>query len=149
MTRRMKCRTVDFLPETDSFLPEGKNKASVTEYILKIEELEAIRLKDVEGLSQEACADKMNVSRQTFQKIIDSARNKVALALTGGAGIRIAGGSFVTKKCKIQCMDCEHIYEPNFEDDKVTCPVCGSRRIQCMQKHTHCMKLCWEDETNS
>ena len=149
MTRRMKCRTVDFLPETDSFLPEGKNKASVTEYILKIEELEAIRLKDVEGLSQEACADKMNVSRQTFQKIIDSARNKVALALTGGAGIRIAGGSFVTKKCKIQCMDCQHIYEPNFEDDKVTCPVCGSRRIQCMQKHTHCMKLCWEDEANS
>ncbi len=147
MTRRMKCRTVDFLPETDSFQPEGKSKESTNEYILKIEELEALRLKDVEGFSQEACAEKMHVSRQTFQKIIDTARNKVALALTKGAGIRITGGSFVTKKCKIQCTDCGHIYEPNFEDDKVTCPMCGSRRIQCMQKHTHCMKLCWEDET--
>ena len=146
MTRRTKCRTVDFLPETDSFVPEGRNQESTNEYVLKIEELEAMRLKDVEGLSQEECADKMNVSRQTFQKIIDTARNKVALALTEGAGIRISGGSFVTKKCKIQCMDCGHIYEPNFEDDKVTCPACDSRRIQCMQKHTHCMKLCWEDE---
>ena len=146
MTRRTKCRTVDFLPETDSFVPEGKSKEVASEYILKIEELEAMRLKDVEGLSQEECADKMNVSRQTFQKIIDTARNKVALALTQGAGIRISGGSFVTKKCKIQCLDCGHIYEPNFEDDKVTCPACDSRRIQCMQKHTHCMKLCWEDE---
>ena len=148
MTRRTKCRTVDFLPETDSFVPEGRNQETTNEYVLKIEELEAMRLKDVEGLSQEECADKMNVSRQTFQKIIDSARKKVALALTKGAGIRISGGSFVTKKCKIQCMDCGHIYEPNFEDDKVTCPACDSRRIQCMQKHTHCMKLCWEDEAS-
>ncbi len=146
MTRRTKCRTVDFLPQTDSFLPEGKDgSTATTEYVLKIEELEAMRLKDVEELSQEECAEKMNVSRQTFQKIIDSARKKVALALTGGAGIRIAGGSFVTKKCKIKCMSCGHIYEPGFEDDKVACPNCGSQKIQCMQKNTHCMKLCWED----
>lgn len=145
MSRRTKCRTVDFLPETDSFLPEGKEGSGAIEYVLKIEELEAMRLKDVEELSQEECADKMNVSRQTFQKIIDSARKKVALALTGGAGIRIAGGSFVTKRCKIKCMNCGHIYEPGFEDDKVACPKCGSQKIQCMQKNTHCMKLCWEE----
>lgn len=144
MTRRTKCRTVDFLPETDIFLPEGKAEATC-EYVLKIEELEAMRLKDVEGLSQEECAEKMNVSRQTFQKIIDSARNKVARALTGGASIRIAGGSFVTKRCKIMCADCGHTYEPSFEDDKLACPKCGSQKIRCMQKNTHCMKLCWED----
>ena len=149
MTRRMKCRTVDFLPETDSFLPEGKGNEAASEYVLKIEELEAMRLKDVLGLLQEDCAEKMNVSRQTFQKIIDSARNKVALALVGGAGIRIAGGSFVTKKCKIRCVECGHIYEPSFEDDKLACPECGSRKIQCMQKNTHCMKMCWEDENKS
>lgn len=145
MTRRMKCRTVDFLPETDSFLPEGKEGAAVSEYVLKIEELEAMRLKDVEGLSQEECAEKMSVSRQTFQIIIDTARNKVALALISGAGIRISGGSFVTKKCKIMCADCGYTYEPTFEDDKLDCPKCGSQRIRCMQKNTHCMKLCWED----
>ena len=145
MTRRMKCRTVEFLPETDTFLPEGKDDQNASEYVLKIEELEAMRLKDVLGLSQEECAEKMKVSRQTFQKIIDTAREKVTLALIGGAGIRISGGSFVTRKCKIQCKDCGHTYEPSFEDDKVTCPQCGSEKIQCMQKNTHCMKLCWED----
>jgi len=149
MARRMKCRTVDFLPETDNFLPEGKDGQTTNEYVLKIEELEAMRLKDVLGLSQEECAEKMNVSRQTFQKIIDTARNKVALALVEGTGIRIAGGSFVTRKCKIMCTDCGHTYEPSFEDDKVVCPQCGSRKIQCMQKHTHCMKLCWEEDKNS
>ena len=145
MTRRMKCRTVDFLPETDNFLPERKDNETKREFVLKIEELEAMRLKDVLGLSQNECAEKMNVSRQTFQKIIDSARNKVALALVGGAGIRISGGSFVTRKCKIMCMDCGHTYEPSFEDDKMVCPKCGSQKIQCTQKNTHCMKLCWED----
>ena len=145
MTRRMKCRTVDFLPETDNFLPERKDNETKREYVLKIEELEAMRLKDVLGLSQNECAEKMNVSRQTFQKIIDSARNKVALALVGGAGIRISGGSFVTRKCKIMCMECGHTYEPSFEDDKMVCPKCGSQKIQCTQKNTHCMKLCWED----
>ena len=149
MTRRMKCRTVDFLPATDSFLPEGKDRKTTSEYVLKIEELEAMRLKDVMGLSQEECAEKMNVSRQTFQKIIDTARNKVALALVEGTGIRIAGGSFITRKCKIMCMDCGYTYEPSFEDDKMACPQCGSRKIQCMQKNTHCMKLCWEDEKDN
>jgi len=146
MPGRMKCRKVDFLPHTDAFLPESKDGEQKSEYVLKIEELEAMRLKDIEGFSQEECAKKMNVSRQTFQKIIDEARKKIALALINGAGIRIGGGSFVTKKCKIQCTDCGYTYEPSFEDDKVGCPKCGSRKIQCMQKNTHCMKLCWDDE---
>ena len=145
MTRRMKCRTVDYLPEIDTFLPDGKNTGNVQEYVLKIEELEAMRLIDVLGLSQKESAEKMNVSRQTFQKIIDSAHNKVALALVGGASIRISGGSFVPRKFKIMCLDCGNTYEPGFEDDKVACPKCGSQKIQCTQKNTHCMKLCWED----
>jgi predicted DNA-binding protein (UPF0251 family) len=145
MPMKTKCRKVDFLPETDSFLPEGKEGAATTEYVLKIEELEALRLKDMEDLSQEECAEKMNVSRQTFQKIIDSAHKKVASALVGGSGIRISGGSFVTRKCKIMCMDCGYTYEPSFEDDKVSCPKCGSIKIRCMQKNTHCMKWCWEE----
>lgn len=145
MPKPTKCRKVDFLPETDSFLPEGKEAGNTKEIVLKIEELEAMRLKDLVGLSQEDCADRMNVSRQTFQKIIDTARKKVAFALTDGSAIRIAGGSFVTKKCKIMCLDCGYIYEPGFEDHKVTCPQCGSHKIQCMQKNTHCMKWCWEE----
>jgi predicted DNA-binding protein (UPF0251 family) len=144
----MKCRKVDFLPQTDVFEPHCKEGEVKRECILKIEELEAMRLKDVEELSQAECAQKMNVSRQTFQNIIDTARKKMVLALIGAATIRIGGGCFVTKKCKIVCTDCGNTYEPSFEDDKVACPQCGSGRIQCMQKNTHCMKWCW-DEDNS
>lgn len=145
MAGRMKCRTVDFLPETGAFLPEGKDTIPADDYVLKIEELEAMRLKDLLSLSQEECAEKMKVSRQTFQKIIETGRKKVTSALINGSGIRISGGSFVTKKCKIKCTECDHVYEPNFEDDKVVCPKCGSKKIQCVHKNTHCMKLCWEE----
>ena len=146
MPQRMKCRKVEFLPETDTFLPEGKQDKDAGEYVLKIEELEAMRLKDVMGLSQEACAEKMKVSRQTFQKIIDEARKKVALALIDGTGIRISGGSFVTRSCKIECAECKHIYEPSFGDDKVMCPKCGSHKIRCLHKNKQCSRLCWEEE---
>jgi predicted DNA-binding protein (UPF0251 family) len=142
MPGKMKCRKVDFLPQTDIFEPQCKEGEVKREYILKIEELEAMRLKDVEELSQEACAEKMNVSRQTFQTIIDIARKKVVLALIGAATIRIGGGCYVTKKCRILCSDCGNAYEPGFEEDKVACPQCGSHKIHCMKKNTHCMKWC-------
>jgi len=61
---------------------------------LTVEELEAIRLKDLEGLEQEHGAEKMNISRPTFQRILTSARKKIAEALLGGKAIRIGGGNF-------------------------------------------------------
>jgi predicted DNA-binding protein (UPF0251 family) len=67
MPRPVKCRRVEFFPENTYFMPLGKRKCEVEEITLKIEELEAMRLKDIEGLSQEECAERMQVSRQTFQ----------------------------------------------------------------------------------
>ncbi|EPZ54182.1 hypothetical protein H477_4366 [[Clostridium] sordellii ATCC 9714] len=93
MARPTKVRTVDFFPEDTYFTPVGKQQCTLKEINLKLEELEAMRLKDIESLSQEECAKKMNVSRQTFQNIIDTARQKVAIALTQGHAIRIDGGN--------------------------------------------------------
>jgi hypothetical protein len=56
--------------------------------------MEAIRLKDVENLEQQQCADRMQISRQTFQRILGAARNKIAVALLKGKAIRIEGGNF-------------------------------------------------------
>ena len=70
----------------------GKKKCELEELELKVEELEAMRLKDIEGLSQEECAQQMEISRQTFQNILDLAREKIAKALVEGKAIRIGGG---------------------------------------------------------
>ena len=76
MARPTKFRRVEFFPENNYFVPWGKPKCEIEEIVLKVEELEAMRLKDIEDLNQEECAEKMQVSRQTFQNIIDSARKK-------------------------------------------------------------------------
>jgi len=57
-----------------------------------LDELEALRLADLEGLYQEQAAEKMGVSRPTFARILESARKKVAEALVKGKGLVIGGG---------------------------------------------------------
>jgi len=61
---------------------------------LPIEGLEAIRLRDYEGLSQEEAAVRMNVSRPTFSRLLMNARKTVAESLVLGKVLRIAGGDF-------------------------------------------------------
>ncbi len=58
------------------------------------EELEALRLADLEGLTQTEAARRMGVSRSTFQRIVTQARHQVALALTEGYALQIEGGTF-------------------------------------------------------
>jgi predicted DNA-binding protein (UPF0251 family) len=62
------------------------------EIVLLMDEFEAIRLADLEGLYQEQAAERMNVSRQTFGRIVEAARRKVAKALSDGLALRIEGG---------------------------------------------------------
>lgn len=146
MARPTKVRTVDFFPEDTYFAPVGKQKCKLQEVNLKLEELEAMRLKDIESLSQEECAKKMNVSRQTFQNIIDAARQKVAIALTQGNAIRIDGGNYRAKFCKFKCFDCKDEYEIRYDQDKYKCPSCGSEKVLCSKKANICAKWCDKSE---
>lgn len=145
MPRPIKCRRVEFFPEDTYFIPLGKRKCEVKEITLKLEELEAMRLKDIEGLNQEECAIRMQVSRQTFQNIIDSARKKVAIALTQGNAIQISGGNYTSGSCKFKCLNCGEIYDLNYENDKHTCPHCGSSDVVCEKKNRFCHKWCSKD----
>lgn len=142
MARPTKYRRVAFIPENNHFVPAGRPRCQVEEIELKVEELEAMRLKDIENLNQEEAAKKMAVSRQTFQNIIDSARHKVALALTQGRGIRINGGNFTTYHCRYQCSSCEETYEINYAQDKHICPSCGSKEVLCTRKEKGCKGWC-------
>ncbi len=56
---------------------------------LSLDEIEAVRLKDVEGLDQESAAQKMNISQPTFYRTLTSARKKIGDALIHGKAIRI------------------------------------------------------------
>ena len=142
MARPTKFRTVEFFPEDTYFVPWGKPKCEIEEVVLKVEELEAMRLKDIEELNQEECAEKMQISRQTFQNIVDSARKKVAIALTEGNAIRISGGNYRATFCKFKCHNCGNIYEINHEQDRYICPACGSEKVICGKKENFCTKWC-------
>jgi len=91
MPRPRKCRMVGFIPSNPCFHPQVCNAAEV---ILTIEEVEAIRLEDLLGMEQDAAAESMDISRGTFQRIINEARRKLADALINGKTIRIEGGNY-------------------------------------------------------
>ena len=94
MVRPRLCRRVGFNPNITYFKPRGIPLKDLKEIILAIDEYEAVRLKDLEGLEQEECAKKMNVSQPTFHRLILSARKKIADAIINGKAIKIEGGNF-------------------------------------------------------
>lgn len=70
-----------------AFKPTGVPMIEIEKIILARDELEALRLCDLEDLTQEEAGGRMGVSRGTVQRILSSARKKVALALTSGRAI--------------------------------------------------------------
>ena len=92
MTRPCKCRRVSGQPRSFLFKPCGVPFRELQETCLTLDELEAVRLADLEELYQEEAASRMGVSRQTFGNIIRSAHGKIADALVNAKSLKIAGG---------------------------------------------------------
>jgi len=89
MPRPRRLRRVCFRPRVTCYRPEILGSEVV---ILTIDEVEAIRLKDYEDLSQIEAAERMHISQPTFQRIYKSARRKIADAIVSGKIMRIEGG---------------------------------------------------------
>ncbi len=81
------------MPQANYYKPRGIPLSALQHINLTYDELEAIRLADLEGLYQEKAAEKMNISRQTFGRIIESAHKKIADALVNGKALSIEGGT--------------------------------------------------------
>ncbi len=92
MPRPCKCRRICGNPRVDYFKPRGISLDELEEVGLTIDEFEAIRLADLDGLYQEDAAKKMNISRQTFGNIIESAHKKIADAIVHAKALKIEGG---------------------------------------------------------
>ncbi len=130
--RRRCCGLVDEEPLCRKFSPQRENGEQPV--IVQIEELEAIRLKDIKCFEQAICASLMGLSRPTFQRILQSARTKVAMALVEGRAIIIEGGNYTMKNRVFECVECHHVWEevPCTEGGKhgyeIACPQCGSMK---------------------
>jgi predicted DNA-binding protein (UPF0251 family) len=94
MPRPRKLRFVQGGPMANAFKPIGIPAAGIDEVVLPVEGLEALRLSDLDKLDQETAAARMNVSRQTFGRILAEARELVSEALVMGKMIRIQGGTY-------------------------------------------------------
>ena len=106
MARAVKCRRVCQMPSVCTFSPNGSENRE-DGLILTVEELEAIRLCDLEGLEQDEAAKMMDVSRGTFQRILYAARKTVAAALCGGRSLSINGGNYeLAQSCGRKGSEC-------------------------------------------
>jgi len=92
MARPKYCRCIANIPDKNYFKPRGIPSALIEEVVLSLDEMEAVRLADFDGLYQEQAAAMMNISRPTFGRIIESAHKKIADALLHGKALKIEGG---------------------------------------------------------
>ena len=82
-------RNINFDPKVTYFKPRGLPLKNLKEIELSKEELEALRLKNIDNLDQTQCAEKMKTSQSTFQRILSSAYKKISTALIKGWAIKI------------------------------------------------------------
>lgn len=94
MARPRKCRKVCCLPKSSRFGPLNAPCNQNNFIIITVDEYETIRLIDLEGNTQEECANHMNIARTTVQGMYNDARKKIAESLVDGKVLRIEGGDY-------------------------------------------------------
>ena len=122
-------RAVSGVPRVTLFKPAGVPTRELEQLQLGVDELEAIRLVDLEGLSHEQAAEVMGVSRQTVGRVLERGRGRVAEALVGGKAILIGGGQYRVEPRRMRCFACQARWVEQGEDAATECPECGARDV--------------------
>ncbi len=131
MARPEKKRNVLAPPAFNNFKPAGIQMSKLGSVTLTLDEYEALRLADYDGLEHSEAAIKMEISRPTFTRLIAKTRYKVAQLIVEGKVLQIEGGSVHFANNRIICIDCKKVYPGNFTDNyKYTCPKCGSAKFE-------------------
>lgn len=149
MPRPFKHRWIKCCPRINYYKPRGIPLDELEEVRLGLDEFEAIRLADLEGLYQEEAANKMKISRQTFGNILESAHRKIADAIVNAKALRIDGGVYkITDEKYFICNDCKYSWQiSNDSTDLSQCPKCKSTNIHqiemgrgCRHRNRECNK---------
>jgi predicted DNA-binding protein (UPF0251 family) len=130
---RPRCpRRIATEPVVTYFKPRGVPLQDLDVILLSLEELEAVRLVDLEGLEQEGAAQRMGISRRALWEDLQNARRKIADALVKGKAIEIKGGDYtVEPPRKYNCKGCSAVWEiPFITGELLQCPRCGSSEVQ-------------------
>lgn len=135
MPRPFKHRRVCCRPRSNYFKPRGIPVDLLEAVDLTMDEFEAVRLSDLEGLYQEEAAKKMIVSRQTLGKILAEARKKIADCLVNGKALNIEGGVVNIMEKHFVCYDCKNEWTVPYGSGRpAECPKCRSINIHRAQQ---------------
>jgi len=137
LPRPKKFRYVKYIPNITEFIPIGETNEGII--ILNVEELEAVRLIDLENLEQEESAKNMGISRGTLQRILNSSRSKIAESLINGKKLIIEGGDYQINECLYTCRKCNSNYN---NENLADCPKCHSSEYQCNGQKIFCRDVC-------
>jgi len=131
MPRPHKHRYIGQQPPATLFKPAGIPARTLETVELRLDELEALRLADLDGHYQDHAAAQMNISRPTFGRLLDAAHQKVADALLNGKALMFAGGAVAPRPERVfACSDCgTRFHVPPGTDRPNACPNCGSGGI--------------------
>jgi len=132
MPRPRKNRRVESNPSISFFKPAGIPVRELETAVLTVDEYEALRLADFEGMQQKSVADRMNISQPTLNRLLSSARKKVADAIVNGKAIQIEGGAFeLVGQRKFACLSCENEWNEPFGTGRPKrCQKCGKSGIK-------------------
>jgi len=125
-----KIRDVSFPPKVVFFKPHGIPLREIEIVNLTIDEYEAIRLADYEDLKHYDAAKKMNISRPTFTRLLESAHTKISHSIVEGKAIRIEGGDFKFPDRIYQCKRCGQFQNTQKEEDIASCVNCSSDELK-------------------
>ena len=130
-----KKRDVLYPPGAFYFKPQGIPMPYLSMVNLTIDEYEAIRLGDLENLKHEEAAKRMNISRPTFTRLLESAHSKVSDAIVNGKAIRIEGGDYRLIGNRLRCRRCGSFWNAAEKKKKeAECPSCSSTDIEDIAK---------------
>jgi len=135
-------RRINLPPRFTNFKPSGVPRKFLEVMELTVDEFEAIRLADYLQMDHQQAADEMNISRPTFTRLIEKARQKLANAIIEGKELIILGGNIDFVHTLQRCKDCGEVNQQPFTEEHEDCPDCGSSNVEnlarrVMNRHGH------------
>jgi predicted DNA-binding protein (UPF0251 family) len=129
MSRPKARRLINNPPLFTGFKPIGVKGRDLERIEMSIDEFEALRLADYEGLSQDEAALEMDISRSTFSRLIESARRKSSEFFIRGRQLVVDGGPVHFKENLLRCRNCGSVMPARLEMAPKSCSRCGSEDL--------------------